>query len=200
MVFFIFFFCQFWWRWRRHGRTHIVVLKIQKPDPKGKGEFDNLIIREGVTHGSNDGIKEGNGLQKRAVDSEIKAHSGKRVVDKVTTTGKARSHTFIRALPTSRNVPFKDVINLEVAGAKFASAISNCFFKDDRFLCFEMDSIAASGYTTFQQRDFSLLYFHFFKQHFQSESTGRPTKILWRLYANCSHKHQHTLDCFTLKV
>ena len=144
------------------------------------------MIREGVTHGSNDGIKEGNGLQKRAVDSEIKAHSGKRVVDKVANTGKARSHTFIRALPTSRNVPFKDVINLEVAGAKFASAISNCFFKDDRFLCFEMDSIAVSGYITFQQRDFSLLYFHFFKQHFQSESTGRPTKR--RIYNDLAGK------------
>lgn len=52
----------------------IVVLKIQKPDPKGKGEFDNLIIREAVTHGINDGIKEGNGLQKRTLDAEIKGH------------------------------------------------------------------------------------------------------------------------------
>ena len=88
---------------------------------------------------------------------KIKGHSGKWVVDKVATTGKARSHTFIRALPMSRNVPFKDVINLEVAGAKFAPATSNCFSKDDRFLCFEMDSIPVSGYTTFQERDFSLL-------------------------------------------
>ena len=140
----------------------IVVLKMQKPDPKGKGEFDNPIIREGVTHGSNDGSKEGNGLQKRTHDSEIKGHSGKRVEDKVATTGKARSQT-LRALPTSRNVHFKHVIN-------FAPATSNSF------LCFEMDSIPVFGYTTFQQRDFSLLYFHFFKQHFQSESAGRPTK------------------------
>ena len=91
------------------------------------------------------------------------------------TTGKARSQT-LRALPTSRNVHFKDVINLEVAGGNVAPAPSTGFFKDDGFLCFEMDSIPVSGYTTFQQRDFSLFYFHFFKQHFRGESSGRPTK------------------------
>ena len=73
----------------------------------------------------------------------IKVPTRKRVADKVVTTRKALSQTS-RALPTSDNVHFEDVIN-------FAPATSNSFFKDDRdaFFCFEMDSIPVSGYTTY---------------------------------------------------
>lgn len=132
---------------------------MQKPDSKGNGEFDDPIIREGVAHGNSGGTKEGKGLQKGNHDSEIKGQTGKRVEDKVATTGKDRSQTS-RALATSRNVYCKDVRD-------FAPATSNSFFKDDGFLRFEMDSIPVSGYTTFQQRDFSLLYSHFSKQLFK---------------------------------
>ena len=136
---------------------NIVILKMQKPDPKGNDEFLDPIIKEGVTHGSKDSTKEGKGLQKGTHTSRhsgIKVHTRKRVADKVVTTRKALSQTS-RALPTSDNVRFEDVIN-------FAPATSNSFFKDDRdgFLCFEMDSISVSGYTTFQQRNFSFLYSH----------------------------------------
>ena len=58
---------------------------MQKPDPKGNGEFDDPIIREGVTHGNNEGTKEGKGLQKGTHDSEIKGPTDKRVADKVAT-------------------------------------------------------------------------------------------------------------------
>ena len=87
---------------------NIVVLKMQKPDPKGNDEFLDPIIKEGVTHGSKDSTKEGKGLQKGTHDSEIKGPTGKRVEDKVATTGKARSQT-LRALATSENVHCKDV-------------------------------------------------------------------------------------------
>ena len=100
---------------------NIVVLKMQKPDPKGNGEFLDLIIREGVTL-SNDGTKEGKGLQKGTdTHSGIKGHTRKSVADKVVTTRKALSQTS-RALPTSDYVHFEDVIN-------FASATSNSFLK-----------------------------------------------------------------------
>lgn len=65
---------------------------MQNPDPKGNGEFLDPIIREGVTHGSNDGTKEGKGLQKVThTHSGIKGHTRKRVADKVVTTRKALS-------------------------------------------------------------------------------------------------------------
>ena len=71
---------------------NIVVLKMQKPDPKGNGEFLDPIIREGVTHGSNDGTKEGKSLEKGThTHSGIKGHTRKRVADKVVTTRKAVS-------------------------------------------------------------------------------------------------------------
>ena len=71
---------------------NIVVLKMQKPDPKGNGEFLDPIIREGVTHGSNDGTKEGKSLQKGThTHPGIKGHTRKRVADKVVTTRKAVS-------------------------------------------------------------------------------------------------------------
>ena len=150
---------------------------MQKPDPKGNGEFDDPIIREGVTHGNSDGTKEGKGLQKGNHDSEIKGHTGKRVADKVAlTTGKARRQTS-RVLATSRNVHLKEVID-------FAPTTSNSFFKDDGFHCFEMDSIPVSGYTTFQQRDFSLLYFHFSKQLFkvkaQADQLSAQPTMTWQ--------------------
>ena len=94
---------------------------MQKPDPKGNGEFHDPITREGVTRGSNEGTKEGKGLQKGAHDSEIQGPTGKRVEDKVAITGKTRSQT-LRALATSRNVHCKDVRD-------FAPATSNSFFK-----------------------------------------------------------------------
>ena len=157
-------------------QPNIVVLKMQKPDPKGNGEFDDPIIREGVTHGSNEGNKEGKGLQKGTHDSEIKGPTGKRVEDKVATTGKARSQT-LRALATSRNVHCKDVRD-------FAPATSNSFFEDDGFHRFEMDSIPVSGYTTFQQRDFSLLYFYFSKQLFkvkaQADQLSVQPTMIWQ--------------------
>ena len=128
----------------------IVVLKMQKPDAIGNGEFDDRIVREGFTHGKNGGTWEGKGLQKATHDSEIKGHT-----DKLATTGKARSQS-LRAFATSRNDNFKDIID-------FAPATSNSFFKDDGFHRLKMDSIPVSGYTTFQQRDFSFLYFHFSK-------------------------------------
>ena len=131
---------------------------MQKPDPKGNGEFDDPIIREGVTQVNNDGTKEGKGHQKGTHDTEIKGPTGKRVEDKVATSGKARSQTS-RALAKTRRVHFKDVID-------FAPSTSNSFFNDE-FHRFEMDSIPVSGYTTFQQRDFSSLYFHFSKQLFK---------------------------------
>ena len=62
-------------------------------------------------------------------------------------------------LRETRRVHFKDVID-------FAPATSNSFFSDG-FHRFEMDSIPVSGYTTFQQRDFSLLHFHFSEQLFK---------------------------------
>ena len=158
-------------------QPNIVVLKMQKPDPKGNGEFDDPIIREGVTQGSNEGNKEGKGLQKGTHDSKIKGPTGKRVKDKVATTGKARSQT-LKALATSRNVHCKDVRD-------FAPATSNSFFEDDGFHRFEMDSIPVSGYTTFQQRDFSLLYFYFSKQLFKVKAqvdqlSIQPTMIWQR--------------------
>ena len=58
---------------------------MQKADPKGNGEFDDPIIREGVTHGNTEGTKEGKGLQKGIHDSEIKGPTDKRVADKVAT-------------------------------------------------------------------------------------------------------------------
>lgn len=71
---------------------NIVLLKMQNPDPKGNAEFLDPIIREGVTHGSNDGTKEGKGLQKVThTHSGIKGHTRKRVADKVVTTSKALS-------------------------------------------------------------------------------------------------------------
>ena len=143
---------------------------MQKPDPKGNGEFDDPIIREGVTQGSNEGNKEGKGLQKGTHDSEIKGHTGKRVEDKMAATGKARSQT-LRALATSRNVHCKDVRD-------FTPATSNSFFKDDGFHRFEMaDNIPVSGYTTFQQRDFSFLYFHFSKQLFKMKAQADQLSI-----------------------
>ena len=157
-------------------QPNIVVLKMQKPDPKGNGEFDDPIIREGVTQGSNEGNKEGKGLQKGTHDSEIKGPTGKRVEDKVATTGKARSQT-LKALATSRNVHCKDVRD-------FAPATSNSFFEDDGFHRFEMDSIPVSGYTTFQQRDFSLLYFYFSKQLFkvkaQADQLSVQPTMIWQ--------------------
>ena len=157
-------------------QPNIVVLKTQKPDPKGNGEFDDPIIREGVTQGSNEGNKEGKGLQKGTHDSEIQGSTGKRVEDKVATTGKARSQT-LRALATSRNVHCKDVRD-------FAPAISNSFFKEDGFHRFEMDSIPVSGYTTFQQRDFSLLFFYFsnqlFKVKVQADQLSIQPTMIWQ--------------------
>ena len=57
---------------------NIVVLKMQNPDPKGNGEFLDPVIREGVTHGSNDGTKEGKGLQKviRTLGSKVIQEKG----------------------------------------------------------------------------------------------------------------------------
>ena len=157
-------------------QPNIVVLKMQKPDPKGNGEFDDPIIREGVTQGSNEGNKEGKGLQKGTHDSKIKGPTGKRVEGKVATTGKARSQT-LKALATSRNVHCKDVRD-------FAPATSNSFFEDDGFHRFEMDSIPVSGYTTFQQRDFSLLYFYFSKQLFkvkaQADQLSIQPTMIWQ--------------------
>ena len=49
-------------------QPNIVVLKMQKPDSKGNGEFDDRIVREGLTHGNNDGTWEGKGLQKATHD------------------------------------------------------------------------------------------------------------------------------------
>ena len=80
---------------------------MQKPDPKGNGESDDPIVREGVTDLNNDGTKEGKGFQKGTHDSEIKSHTGKWVADKVATTGKARRQTS-RTLATSRKVHRKD--------------------------------------------------------------------------------------------
>ena len=150
---------------------------MQKPDPKGNGEFHDPIIREGVTRGSNEGTKEGKGLQKGTHDSEIQGPTGKRVEDKVAITGKTRSQT-LRALATSRNVHCKDVRDL-------APATSNSFkFEDDGFHRFEMDSIPVSGYTTFQQRDFSLLYFYFSKQLFkvkaQADQLSVQPTMIWQ--------------------
>ena len=73
---------------------------MQKPDSIGNGEFDDRIVREGLTHGNNDGTWEGKGLHKATHDSEIKGHTGKKVADKLATTGKARSQT-LRAFATS---------------------------------------------------------------------------------------------------
>ena len=154
------------------AEPNIVVLKMQKPDPKSTGKFVDPNIREGVTHGSNEGTKEGKGLQKGTHDSEIKGPTGKRVEDKVATTGKARSQT-LRAFATSRNGHFEDVID-------FTPATSKSFFEDsgfDFFHRFEMDSIPVSGYTTFQQRDFSLLYFHFFKQLFKVKAQADQLSV-----------------------
>ena len=107
-------------------QPNIVVLKMQKPDTKGNGEFDDRIVREGLTQGNNHGTWEGKGLQKATHDSEIKGHTGKKVADKLATTGKARSQT-LRAFATSRNVYFKDIID-------FAPATSNSFFKNGGFI------------------------------------------------------------------
>ena len=88
------------------------------------------------------------------------------------TTGKARSQTLI-ALATSRNVHFK-------YARDFAPTTSNSFFKDGEFRRLEMDSIPVSGYTTFQQRNFSFSFFHVFKQLFkvraqEDQLTVQPT-------------------------
>ena len=157
-------------------QPNIVVLKMQKPDSIGNGEFDDRIVREGLTHGNNDGTWEGKGLQKATHDSEIKGHKGKKVADKLATTGKARDQT-LRSFATSRNVYFKDIID-------FAPATSNSFFKNDGFHRLKMDSIPVSGYTTFQQRDFSLLYFHFSKQLFkvkaQADQLSVQSTMTWQ--------------------
>ena len=60
---------------------------MQKPDPKGNGEFHDPIIREAVTHVNNDGITERKGPRKDTHDSEIQGPTGKRVADKVAITG-----------------------------------------------------------------------------------------------------------------
>ena len=149
---------------------------MQKLDSIGNGEFDYRIVREGLTRGNKVGTWEGKGLQKVTHDSEIKGNTGKKVTDKLATTGKARSQT-LRAFATSRNVHFKYIID-------FAPATSNSFFKNDGFHRLKMDSIPVFVYTTFQQRDFSLLYFHFSKQLFkvkaQADQLSVQSTMTWQ--------------------
>ena len=114
---------------------------MQKPDPKGNGESDDPIVREGVTDLNNDGTKEGKGFQKGTHDSEIKSHRhGKKGRRQSGNYGKSSKANLKNLSHVKKSSSQRRVID-------FAPATSNSFFKDDGFNFFhrfEMDSIPVS--------------------------------------------------------
>ena len=169
------------------GEPNIVVLKMQKPDNKSNRELWDPVLTKGITQGSGESGKSGSnpGHVTHNAGSSGSANTGNS--KKATTGGKCQKQTSFALVARDEECHKVKRHAICPKGTDLPTeTFPKSLFQDARFLDLDKNtgrnSIPISGYSTFQQIDFSQSYFDFCKYFHEvksqaDERRNQPTRI-----------------------
>lgn len=147
-----------------------------KPDNKQNGKVLDPVLTEGITQGSADsGQKNTNiGHATKRAGNEVSVDT--RTTDKATTGGKVQKQKSLALVTRTEQL---HEIKRQVTspfGPDSPVTTSKTYFKEATFLVAHANSIPISGYTAFQQMDFSKVHFDFNQCLLQEKVEVDPLK------------------------